>query len=277
MKIYKTTRGILIEESNSFYLIKTDWDAFINRDDLFAYASSVIAEQPTLEGAEDLLRDQLLAPIGAQEIWGSGVTYFKSREARMEEAQGAGGGDFYDRVYHAERPEIFFKSNPSRAVGPFDEVRIRDDSNWNVPEPELTLLVSANAKIIGYTIGNDMSSRDIEGENPLYLPQAKTYDKSAAIGPCILVMPSDLPADSQIGLEIFRNGKNIFAGTTQLNQMKRRLPELVSYLYRSCSFPQGCLLMTGTGIVPPNEFTLDHGDEIRISIEHIGVLVNFVE
>ena len=277
MKIYKTTRGILIEESNSFYLIKTDWDAFINRDDLFVHASSVIAEQPTLEGAEDLLRDQLLAPIGAQEIWGSGVTYFKSREARMEEAQGAGGGDFYDRVYHAERPEIFFKSNPSRAVGPFEGVRIRDDSNWNVPEPELTLLVSANAKIIGYTIGNDMSSRDIEGENPLYLPQAKTYDKSAAIGPCILVMPSDLPADSQIGLEIFRNGKNIFAGTTQLNQMKRRLPELVSYLYRSCSFPQGCLLMTGAGIVPPNEFTLDHGDEIRISIEHIGVLINFVE
>jgi 2-dehydro-3-deoxy-D-arabinonate dehydratase len=277
MKIYKTTKGILIEKGNTRVLLERDWDDFMNRDDLYEYALHQAARHPPSDSAEELLCNDVVAPIGQQEVWAAGVTYLRSRKARMEEAQDAGGGDFYDRVYHATRPEIFFKANPQRTAGPGDHVRIRKDSGWNVPEPELTLLVSSNASIIGYTAGNDMSSRDIEGENPLYLPQAKTYDRSASIGPCIYVPESAFPTDAKIFMEIIRRDEKIFSGDVRVSQMKRKFTELVEFLFRETSFPHGCFLMTGTGIVPPDDFTLRSGDVIRISIDHIGSLVNFVD
>jgi 2-dehydro-3-deoxy-D-arabinonate dehydratase len=219
---------------------------------------------------------EILAPIGSQEVWAAGVTYYRSRDARMEEAKSAGGGDFYDRVYAAERPELFMKATPHRVVGPNQKVAIRDDAKWNVPEPELTLLITPNAKITGYTIGNDMSSRDIEGENPLYLPQAKVYDRSCALGPCILVSATPLAKSTEIRLEILSAGNSKFSGATNLEALKREPASLVSYLYRNNSFPSGCFLLTGTGIVPPDAFTLEIGDEIRITIPPIGTLVNRV-
>ena len=222
-------------------------------------------------------RDQILAPLVSQEVWAAGVTYYRSRTARIEESQDAGGGDFYDRVYTAERPELFFKATPHRVARSGAKVRFRRDSEWNVPEPELALIVTHDAKIVGYTIGNDMSSRDIEGANPLYLPQAKVYDKSCALGPCVYVSETMLPATTGIKLSITRDGKPVFDGETVLAQLKRTPESLVEYLFRDNSFPFGCVLLTGTGIVPPDDFTLQHGDEISINIEPIGTLVNVVE
>ena len=195
---------------------------------------------------------------------------------RREESKSAGGGDFYDRVYAADRPELFFKATGQRVIGPGGDVRIRKDSRWNVPEPELTLVINPRGRIVGYTIGNDMSSRDIEGENPLYLPQAKVYDGSCALGPGILVTNDPLPKTTEIRIEILRNGSEVFRGQTTLAQMKRDPQELVEYLYRECAYPAGCYLLTGTGVVPPDSFTLDHGDEVRITIEPIGTLRNNV-
>jgi 2-dehydro-3-deoxy-D-arabinonate dehydratase len=277
LRIYKTKNGILIEKGNQYYLHQNDWDQFINRDDLYVYADKKTGEGSRIEVAQDKLNDELLPPIGRQEIWAAGVTYLRSRDARKDESKDAGGSDFYSSVYLAERPELFFKANPIRVAGPGQKVRIRKDSVWNVPEPELTLVISSNAKIIGYTIGNDMSSRDIEGQNPLYLPQAKSYDMSSALGPCVFVSPSPLPPETEISLEILRKGINVFGGKISISQMKRKHTELVEYLFRETSFPNGCLLMTGTGIIPPADFTLNHGDVISISIEHIGKLVNIVE
>ncbi|HVE58832.1 MAG TPA: fumarylacetoacetate hydrolase family protein [Pyrinomonadaceae bacterium] len=205
------------------------------------------------------------------------MTYFNSKLARQEESKDTGGGDFYARVYVADRPELFFKSAGYRATGWGGNVRIRQDSTWNVPEPELTLFINSNGKIIGYTIGNDMSSRSIEGENPLYLPQAKSYDGSASIGPCIFVSETPLAKETEIEMVINRSGETVFEGKTDLGQIKRELNELASWLFREMSFPAGCFLMTGTGIIPSNDFTLQSGDEIRITIEPIGTLVNFVE
>ncbi|MBA7524400.1 hypothetical protein ES705_16538 [subsurface metagenome] len=277
MKIYNTSKGILIEQDNSFYLAAKNWDEFINNDNLFKDKLTFIESSLPLTNADDLLSNDLLPPIGSQEIWASGVTYMRSRSARMDESKDAGGGDFYDLVYKAERPELFFKSSAYRTVGSGQQVRIRKDSGWNVPEPELTLMISSSGKIAGYTIGNDMSSRDIEGENPLYLPQAKTYDKSAAIGPCIYLTDSPLPANTEIRMEILRNGSQEFCRNIRIDQIKRKFSELIEFLFREMSFPVGCLLMTGTGIIPPNNFTLEHGDEIRITIDSIGTLVNYVE
>ncbi len=194
----------------------------------------------------------------------------------MEEAKTAGGGDFYDRVYAAERPELFFKSTPHRVVGPGDDVRIRKDAKWSVPEPELTLLINSRGQIIGYTAGNDMSSRDIEGENPLYLPQAKVYLGSCALGPCILIGSEPLDPSTPIRLEIMRGGRTEFAGATTLAELKRAPATLAEYLFRDNSFPSGAFLMTGTGIVPPDSFTLASGDRIRITIDPIGTLENTV-
>ena len=240
-------------------------------EDLESYLSSYVGGDP-YDG-----NFTPLPPIENQEVWAAGVTYSRSRTARMDESQSSGGGDFYDRVYTAERPELFFKAVPRRVVGPGQKVRIRADAKWNVPEPEFTLLISPRGKILGYTIGNDMSSRDIEGENPLYLPQAKVYDGSCAIGPGILVTSEPLSPGTRIQIEIRRGAKTAFAGATALSEMKRDFRTLVDYLYRETSFPDGCLLMTGTGVVPPDEFTLDHGDEISITVDGIGTLQNTVE
>jgi 2-dehydro-3-deoxy-D-arabinonate dehydratase len=274
VKLFRTAAGRFVEQDGHSYRIGAlTWDALIAHEDLEACLSAVIdGEAPTNEfqGAE------LLAPIGQQEVWAAGVTYYRSRGARMEESKDAGGGDFYDRVYSAERPELFFKSTASRTVGAGGTVRIRKDAKWSVPEPELTLVISPSGRIIGYTIGNDMSSRDIEGENPLYLPQAKVYDGSCALGPGILVTSRPLPQSTEILLEIFRKDRIEFAGSVALSEMKRDPRQLVEYLFRDNSFPQGCLLMTGTGVVPPSFFTLASGDKIRITIEPIGILENRV-
>lgn len=274
MKVFKTAAGIVIENESQFYLLKEgNWDHFINDDDVYKKTASLIAALPA--GGEALITG-VQAPIGSQELWACGVTYLRSKVGRQEESKLSGGADFYAKVYDAERPEVFFKSTPHRVVGHGAKVNIRKDSTWDVPEPELTLVVTSSGKIIGYTIGNDMSSRSIEGENPLYLPQAKTYDACAAVGPCIYLTEQPLPADTMIRLLINRNSQQVFEGTVAISQMKRSVEELVSYVYRECSFPVGCLIMTGTGIVPGNEFTLQQGDEIKISIEGIGELVNTV-
>lgn len=249
------------------------WDALITRDDLADYLRMALAKADRVQAPPN---DQLEAPIGSQEVWAAGVTYYRSRDARMQESKSSGGGDFYDRVYSADRPELFFKATPHRVVKPHGAVAIRDDASWSVPEPELTLLITPNRKIIGYTVGNDMSSRDIEGENPLYLPQAKVYNRSCALGPGILVSSAPLPASTGIQLEIVRDGKTAFSGSTTLEAMKRDPASLADYLYRNNTFPNGCFLLTGTGIVPPDEFTLNPGDEIRITITGIGTLVNSV-
>jgi 2-dehydro-3-deoxy-D-arabinonate dehydratase len=209
-------------------------------------------------------------------LWACGVTYLRSKIGRQEESKEAGGGDFYARVYEAERPEVFFKSTPHRVVGHNAQVRIRRDSAWDVPEPELTLFATSSGKIVGYTIGNDMSSRSIEGENPLYLPQAKTYDGCAALGPCIYVPGKPIAPAAGIKLEISRDGQIVFVGETNLGQMKKGLEELVGFVFRECSFPNGCFIMTGTGIVPDHNFTLKSRDEISITIDSIGTLVNYV-
>lgn len=274
MKIYKTKEGIVLEKNDRLFLLKNeDWDAFINDDALYEKAERIIATQSPDENKP---ANGVLAPIGSQELWACGVTYLRSKIGRQEESKDAGGGDFYARVYEAERPEVFFKSTPHRVVGPNEKVRIRKDSTWDVPEPELTLVVTSSGKIVGYTIGNDMSSRSIEGENPLYLPQAKTYDGSAAVGPCVYVTNQPLDRSTNIHLEILRNAKKVFEGNVPLSQMKRTPEELVSFVFRECSFPQGCYIMTGTGIVPDNDFTLQTGDEIKIAIDNIGELINVV-
>lgn len=274
MKLYKTTAGVVVVRDDGHFLLKDEnIDSLINDDNLASRLSSVIEGQKPQSG---LLDNGVLPPVGRQEIWAAGVTYYRSKVGRQEESKAAGGGDFYARVYEAPRPELFFKSPAYRAVGHGDKVRIRKDSTWDVPEPELTLVIAASGKIVGYTIGNDMSSRSIEGENPLYLPQAKCYDRSASVGPCILVTEEPLPHDTSIALEIIRGAK-VFEGRTNISQIKRSFQELVSYLYMEMSFPYGCLLMTGTGVVPPNDFTLQKGDEIRITIDPIGTLVNTVE
>ena len=219
---------------------------------------------------------QFLAPIDKQEIWAAGVTYKRSKVAREEESKGA--AQFYDKVYSAARPELFMKATPARVVHPGAPVRIRADGKWNVPEPELTLVLSPAGKIVAYTIGNDMSSRDIDGENPLYLPQAKIYKGSCAVGPLVTLV-SDLPPlpEVEIKLTIKRKGLVAFEGATKLSQMARTPEDLASWLYRENEFPHGALLLTGTGIVPPDDFTLNHGDVVSIAITGIGTMTNPVE
>ena len=277
MKIYRTATGIIIENNETFYRsTQSDWDVFLNRDDLHPQLQAEINTLTPVGGAEWLASQTILAPIVSQEIWAAGVTYSRSKNARMEESKDAGGGTFYDRVYEAERPEIFFKASAQRTVGTGGKVRIRKDSTWDVPEPELTLYFTSSGKIVGYTVGNDMSSRSIEGENPLYLPQAKSYDGCAGLGPCLYVPNSPIASHTRITLEIKRGGQTVFANSIAIDQMKRGHEELGAFLFRECSFPLGCFLMTGTGIVPPNDFTLQSNDEVFITIDNIGTLHNVV-
>ena len=275
MKLYRTTGGIYVEEKAAWYrLQRSDWTALTSRDDLPSYLKSLVNKFKPAEAPDP---KTIVAPIENAEVWAAGVTYYRSRTARMEEAEAAGGGTFYDRVYEAPRPELFMKATPHRVVGPGAAVHIRSDSKWNVPEPELALVVTPSGKLVGYTIGNDMSSRDIEGENPLYLPQAKVYLRACALGPCILVSEEPLPPETEISIQILRGGNVVFSGETPLSQMKRSPLSLIEYLYMENSFPSGAILLTGTGIVPPDSFTLALADEIRITIGGIGTLVNSVD
>lgn len=275
IRLYATSAGLVVERAGSHCALTDD----VTLDGIFEAADPAALLREALSRGRARAApaaDELLAPLQSQEIWAAGVTYFRSRTARMEESKVAGGGSFYDRVYEAERPEIFFKATPHRVAAPGQPVRIRADSKWNVPEPELTLALNAAGRIFGFTIGNDMSSRDIEGENPLYLPQAKVYDGCAAVGPCIVITDTPPPPDTRIAIAIRRAGATAFQGETTVGQIKRPLPSLGAWLFRENRFPHGALLMTGTGVVPPDEFTLQQGDEIRITIEPVGTLINSV-
>jgi 2-dehydro-3-deoxy-D-arabinonate dehydratase len=218
---------------------------------------------------------QLLAPVEHQEIWAAGVTYLRSKKARMDESEFSASA--YDKVYEAPRPELFFKSLAAKVSGPSGPIGIRRDAKWNVPEPELALVINSRKELVGFTVGNDMSSRDIEGENLLYLPQAKMYKHSCALGPCVTLATSEEEARKwTISLQITRAGSDVFKGETSVNQIKRTFPELIEYLWRSQEFPNGVILLTGTGIVPADDFTLRVGDLVRISISGIGTLENTV-
>ena len=240
-------------------------------DDSDARARAEAAETPTLAAGDVTL----LTPVERQEVWAAGVTYLRSKKARMEESDFSANA--YDQVYDAPRPEIFFKSLPDKVVHPGDAVGIRADATWNVPEPELTLVVNSRKELVGVSIGNDMSSRDIEGENLLYLPQAKMYERACAVGPCIVTGAGESAIrEWTIGVEIIRENHAVFSGETSINNIKRSFDELLDYLGRSQNFPHGAMLLTGTGVVPDDDFTLNAGDIIRITVSGIGTLENTV-
>lgn len=273
MILYQTPGGPVVEiDGQHFEIQPLDWDWLLNHESLAAWLRSEGTSRHQVSPPASLL-----APIGRQEVWAAGVTYFRSRTARMDESKEAGGGSFYDRVYAAARPEIFFKATPQRVVGPGGTMHRRRDSKWIVPEPELTLVINQRGHIVGCTCGNDLSCRDIEGENPLYLPQAKVFQSCAALGPGILVLEEPIRPDMAIDCQIVRGGNTVFSGNTTLAQMKRKPEELAGWLFREDTFPHGAFLMTGTGIVPPDDFCLQAGDEMRISIEGIGTLVNTMD
>lgn len=272
MILYRTRDGLVLEQDGHFYSVpEKSIDELIVLDNLHDHLAQIARGGAKASAIDDA---KLLPPIGSQEVWAAGVTYLRSRAARIAESKDAGGGDFYDRVYSAERPELFFKSLGHKVVGPRSPVGIRSDATWSVPEPELALLINPQGRIVGYTAGNDMSSRDIEGQNPLYLPQAKVYNRSCALGPGILIASESLSSETRIELTVERAGAVAFTGATTLAQMKRRPDELAAYLYRDQTFPFGTFLLTGTGVVPPDSFTLHHGDIIRVAIDGIGALVN---
>jgi 2-dehydro-3-deoxy-D-arabinonate dehydratase len=267
------TRLALVEEAG--YRVLTSTPACRNLTDLLhadnpeEMARALALKQPVLPKSEA----RLLAPLDDQEVWAAGVTYKRSQVARMEESET--GASHYDRVYTAPRPELFFKATPHRVVGPGAPVRIRTDTKWSVPEPELTLVVTSDRRHVGYTVGNDMSARDIEGENPLYLPQAKVYNHCCGLGPWLLLTSEPLDRlGTKISLEIHRGGKSVFRGETNVDQMARSLSELIDWLFKENSFPTGAYLLTGTGVVPPNDFTLAPGDDVAIDITGIGTLRN---
>ena len=242
----------------------------LNSDDAISAAHALVNVDSTTESLDNV---QLLAPIDTQEVWAAGVTYKRSQVARMEESEA--GASHYDMVYTADRPEIFLKATPNRVSGPGEPVRVRSDSNWTVPEPELTLVVRPDLQLVGFTVGNDMSARDIEGENPLYLPQAKVYNQCCGLGPCILLAeePLDRP-NTKIILAIDRGGSEVFRGETNIDQMARGFEDLIGWLGKENTLPNGAFLLTGTGIVPPDEFTLQNADSVSIEITGIGTLTN---
>lgn len=265
--------GLIVNEQSLLDLAPAgiqDLTALLERDDLLPALTALAAEKlPSLSLADV----RLLSPVERQEVWAAGVTYLRSKTARMEESDFSASA--YDRVYEADRPELFFKSLPEKVVPPGEPVGIRKDARWNVPEPELALVINSAGKVVGYTVGNDMSSRDIEGENVLYLPQAKIYHRSCTLGPAIVVGVTESEArDWTIHLDIERKGVPIFQGNTRVSQIKRSFADLAAFLFRSQVFPQGVVLLTGTGIVPPDSFTLEEGDVVRIAISGIGSLVS---
>jgi 2-dehydro-3-deoxy-D-arabinonate dehydratase len=273
MKLYRGTDGWYAERDGSVIkLSQFDLDNWLSsRDPISALFVLLSTLEPGHCGSPVA---QL--PLGSQEVWAAGVTYLRSRAARMEESTSA--ASLYDRVYDAPRPELFFKANPARCAGPGQTLRLRSDTSWIVPEPELALVVSSTGQVVGFTIGNDLSCRDIEGENTLYLPQAKTWNKCCGLGPAILVNDGSVNIrHSSIELRIHRQGQTIFAGSTSIDRMKRSFEVLVAWLFRDQAFPHGVVLLTGTGIVPEDTFTLQAGDEIEIEIAQIGILVNTVE
>jgi 2-dehydro-3-deoxy-D-arabinonate dehydratase len=272
MILYRTTQGAVVEDGRRYHAVDGDWDTLFNRRDLAAFLRRIVKSTPPLRRAPRPA--DLLAPIASQEVWAAGVTYSRSRTARMSESKKAGASDFYDRIYHAARPELFFKATPHRTAGPGGALHLRRDSRWIVPEPELTLAINKHGRIIGYTIGNDLSCRDLEGENPLYLPQAKTFNACAGLGPGIFVSTRPLPRTTSIALDIRRRGRSLYKGSTRISEIRKPLRVLVEYLFRDNTFPSGCLLMTGTGVVPPGRFCLRRGDEVRITIKPIGTLAN---
>ena len=277
MKLYKKKNQVIVHFNQSYYLLNNqNWDLLVNDDNLFSKIENQILSAPSVDKSEIKFIDP---PIESQELWASGVTYLISKKERENESKKSGGSEFYNKVYNADRPELFFKATKNRISGNDQFVRIRKDSSWNVPEPELTLFATSNKKIIGLTIGNDMSSRSIEGENPLYLPQAKTYDGCASLGPCLYVLENQDEVNNglETKISIERKNKIIFNNSISTNQMKRSNQELINYLFRECSFPNGVFLMTGTGIVPPKDITLNKNDIIKISIENIGILINKVK
>ncbi|TWT66222.1 Fumarylacetoacetate (FAA) hydrolase family protein [Posidoniimonas polymericola] len=276
MLLYRTSSGPVLRSDDSLFSLSEDWQTLVN-DPRLADTLKRLRDSASV-AAEEAVAEPLAPLCDSQELWASGVTYFRSRTARMEESKEAGGGDFYDRVYHAERPEIFFKATPHRVVGHGQAMTLRQDSQWIVPEPELVLVCASDATIVGYTVGNDLSCRDLEGENPLYLPQAKTFDRCASLGPAILI-PENGPIDpeSRVLLTIHRGGEAVFEGETTLSQMKRGHAELVDFLFRHNAHPHGVLLMTGTGTVPPEGFSLTSGDVVDITIDGIGTISNPME
>jgi 2-dehydro-3-deoxy-D-arabinonate dehydratase len=269
--------------TESVGIVQSDGVVIVPKSDTYPTLSAILEAPDPGAAVQSLLGDQplkaawdsiaLLAPLDNQEVWAAGVTYRRSQVARMEESKGA--AVFYDMVYAAARPELFFKATPHRVAGPGQAVRIRQDAKWNVPEPELALVLNSRMQLKGFTIGNDMSSRDIEGENPLYLPQAKVYDACCGLGPWITLAPAMPPAaDLGIELSIARGDQVVFTGKTSVAQMARSFDDLAGWLARDNSFPQGVILLTGTGIVPSDDFTLAAGDVVSISIAGIGTLTN---
>ncbi|HZC35661.1 MAG TPA: fumarylacetoacetate hydrolase family protein [Chthoniobacterales bacterium] len=257
-----------------FIVHATDFDELLNLPDLYDHLVQVSHKVPTIEPP---LPEDIFAPVGTQEIWAAGVTYERSREGRREESKESGAAVFYSKIYEAQRPELFFKAPGWRAIGPGGKIRVRKDARWSVPEPELVLVINGDQQLIGYTLGNDVSSRDIEGENPLYLPQAKVYDGSCALGPAIYVTNQPLDLNIEITLVVERSSKPVFQGSVPLARIRRQFTELVGYLYQELNFPVGSFLFTGTGIVPPNDFTLISRDVVKIAAPPIGELVNQVE
>ena len=276
MLLYRTTKNFLLKSNSKFFTVHgTDFDELLNLPNLYDHLLEVSRRGPA--AAQPPAPEEILAPVGTQEIWAAGVTYERSREGRREESKESGAALFYSKVYEAERPELFFKAPGWRAIGPGAKIRVRRDARWSVPEPELVLAVNADRQIVGYTLGNDVSSRDVEGENPLYLPQAKVYDGSCAVGPAILVTNHPIDLNVELTLAIERSGKPVFQGRVPLARIRRPFSELVEYLFRELDFPVGAFLFTGTGIVPPNDFTLLSGDVVRIAAAPIGELINEVE
>lgn len=280
MHLYKINNHAILQVEENYYKSPelSSWHELINRSHLHEYLMEEKDQwQQVSEGVIDV-GQPLEAPVDRdQEVWAAGVTYQRSKEARMEESEQSGGSVFYDMVYDAERPELFFKSMGYRVRGHKDDINIRPDSEWDVPEPELTLFINSNEEIVAYTIGNDVSSRSIEGENPLYLPQAKVFDGSAAMGPCLWIPKKPIPSDSKIKISITRGEITLYKDEVEINQMKRSHQELAEFLFRAFTFEKGAFLMTGTCLVPENDFTLEENDVVNIEIDHIGTLINQVK